>query len=663
MIYLKTILRVTMMADQSDNKPTTLSPDVIMHRNQQVLENSDFYKKADPSKKIQIQTYFYNKYVTSVNKQLGTNVELKDYLKQRAIKYKTGNATPIAEQAGTVEKMATGFAHGAAQQVHAVADAVVPLWTGDHTARTHKLDKLYDNDNVRVTSTFQDGLKDTILKGAGETASQVPLFMATDGMVKGLGLDNLLGAVGGVEKLASSAIKNGAQGYLIGKATKEDPKSTALSFAIGGPAFEYLGKLFVWGGGKLVSQVMDHAEAQVGKKAPEAVTSIIATAMAGSEKQKISAAAIAAINEITGGKFSTMTQSAKAQALKTLAAKSPEMAEQAAIIDRVATAYHAAKELQAQRQAVPAMNDVLGSIEKMDGSPTHVTIADQAAEAEKTKSLVNHPGSLVDAEAEQEGRHFESEHPDKKVGRAKAVKLIKEHLERTKDQGQTAERVQWRKRLDDLEGLKSTRTEGQSQRVKVKPGAASIGSLEFETNMSRRVDTQLDKLGLGKDKVVFEDRGHKLLFYLNALTTDNRILGPSKARNMEFRALMEHLHQRYPSEPLSELLKMSDAVWTKLENLTKAGLVKEGEPTRFFRQSHLKPGESPFAHEVDLLQQAAKADDLDAKLKAAFKSTKAAEHQDIHKKVLNELFPGKNYNELTNEELGKVNQEAAKRSK
>ena len=183
--------------------------------------------------------------------------------------------------------------------------------------------------------------------------------------------------------------------------------------------------------------------------------------------------------------------------------------------------------------------------------------------------------------------------------------------------------------------------------------------------MTKRIDAQLDKLGLGKDKVIFEDRGHKMLFYLNLLSTESRTLGPSKERNEEMQALIMHLKDRYSDKPLSELLKMSDAVWQKLDNLTKAGIMKEGEPTRFFRQSHLLPGESPFAHDVDLLQKASKneEEDMDAKLKAAFKKTKSATHDDLHKQALNKLYPGKNYPDLTNAELSKVNELAATMSK
>ncbi len=144
------------------------------------------------------------------------------------------------------------------------------------------------------------------------------------------------------------------------------------------------------------------------------------------------------------------------------------------------------------------------------------------------------------------------------------------------------------------------------------PGAASTNSYEFEDNLSKQIDNRLSKMGLGKDKYAWEDRGHKLLFALNILMTDNRVLGASKERNKLFDFTLKHLQQRYPEMTTPQLIEMSDNVWSKIENLHKVGLFKDEGGNRIFRQSEFRPGQSPFSHEVELLQDAAKKDQIES---------------------------------------------------
>src|SRR5262249_19723945 len=136
-----------------------------------------------------------------------------------------------------------------------------------------------------------------------------------------------------------------------------------------------------------------------------------------------------------------------------------------------------------------------------------------------------------------------------------------------------------------------------SLKAKQVPGAASSSSLEFSDNFTKHVDTRLDALGLGPDKFQFESRGHKLLFYLNVLASETKMHGQSTDRVQEASLLMHQLNQEFPNKKLQDLLVMSDQLWKKIGDLEKAGHVKPGVPTRIWRQTHLGPGESPFAHE------------------------------------------------------------------
>jgi len=115
---------------------------------------------------------------------------------------------------------------------------------------------------------------------------------------------------------------------------------------------------------------------------------------------------------------------------------------------------------------------------------------------------------------------------------------------------------------------------------------------------------------------------HKLLFYLNLLLTDQKSLGPSKERNKQFQFLLQHLNDRFKDATLPDLIKMSDNLWTHIEQLTKAGIMEEGKPTRIFRQTELRPGESPFGHQVKLLREAQTKEINDRMDADAFKKLK-----------------------------------------
>ena len=663
-----------------DTNSSTLPPNVLMYRNRKVLEDSDLYKGAAPDKKIAYQTWFFNKYVKPAWQAQKYEGTIYDYLKERGTVLKTGQAPPVttSETVGRdLQKFASGTAHTLITQVKTLdevaheakeqfkqtkaaiglgasllklnpntANFVVPsLFNDAHLAvdtraakRSEALDQLYKADEWNMNSIYQNTTKDKLLRSGGEFTGLVPTFVATDGILGGLGVDELLGvkALKGVKGLGAKAIYNGAQGYLVGTTLtsdpKEDPNKDAIGFAAGtvlfDPAMLYLGKMFGWGGGKLINGVASYVGKKVEAKAPEATVSIVTSTLAGTQKQKISAATIHALNDLTNGGFVKAPLAMQKVALDKLSKAAPELAEQIGFIDKSVTAFEAAQNTIKQRQLIPEFDNILKELEAIDKTPTHISIATSVEDKERIQALYKSRDKWVQEVFKERGT------PDPLASASATEK----------------------------ENISKVITERRSTQRPTVPGAASLTSLEFEQNLSHRVDTQLAKLGIGKDKYVFEDRKHKFLFYLNALMSENQKLGASKERNKEFQFLLGKLQEMYPGDEgrLPNLLTMSDAIWTKIENLHKAGIAKEGSPTRIWRQTELRPGESPFSHEVDLLQQAAKYDDAIAQSERLAEAVKRSSQGDTnyHRVALEKLFPGKTMADLDSKQFSQLNQEA-----
>lgn len=641
---------------------TTLPPAMIMQRNLKVMEGSDLYKKATAQDRIKYQAAFYKRYVIPAQRAAKYKGSFREWLQDRGT-YWQGQVDPksqdkplgglvpgvnkeskekldafasglaktgltIAQQAEearryTVQKfqnISKEFSLGTAMLNAEIAPHMGPIIMNPHykevrqSGTAKEINQLLKDDEWFGVHGYKQTTANKLMRGGGELAGDLPLFFATDGIM-GLTVEGITDTtkaaqvasrlpMSGLKQVGAKAIGNAAQGYLIGAAEGKDPNKEAAAFGIGGgllhlagwqvteglisPAAKYLGKIFGYGGGKLLNELATHGEANVLAKAPEATSSSVATSLAGSQKQKINAALVMSLNDLTGGNFSKAPTEAKKEALAKLAVAAPEFAQQIAFIEKNIIGIEAAKNLVAQRAAVPEFNDVLTKLEKASGQATHETVAD-AAHKETSAQMMRRSS-------------------DKWV-----QEVFKDEIT---------------KRLINEDIAK--RTGIQRRSTDVVPGAASTKSLEFGENLSKHIDDKLAKIGLGKDKLQFETRKDKLLFFLNILTAENRIpgLGPTKERQQVFHALLNKLQEEFPGEQgrLPNLLAASDKVWTDIENLTKAGKVNEAGVLRYWRQ-HSRPGESPFAHEVQLLQEAAKADS-DAELRSKTVSQVSPEEED-----------------------------------
>jgi len=638
-----------------------------------MLEGSDMYKDADPKKKVALETLFFNRYV----KPRSPSMDLKEWLNGRGTVFQMQQkpdsdfskyyldtshkvALSVAEGVTDVAKAGRDMYDSARQKFQnlkeqsglgvALLNAELRphmgpiIMTPEHYEVSHsnpnvpvlsqlsgmKLDELYKASKYAGENYYQDTMKDKALHITGKVVAQTPVFMATDGILdEGLGLDSLLNIkeATGIKGLASRSVYNGAKGYLIGKATGDDPEASALGFIGFGEAARLFGKMFVWGGGKLISSVLADTGVKAAGGAAETAVSPFSVAMGGSPKQKMTASVYKAAMEMTQGNFGKLSKDAQVEVLNKLASKSPELAQNIGLLDKTATGVVSAQDLVRQREALPEFNKLLTSLEKISGDATHQTIADSVARKEANQAIVNNPAQWAAKQLEGESR-----------------------VESITRQGQP-----------------------KAGSGTVAPGAARAKSLEFESNMTKRIDEQLTKVKLGPDKIQFEDRRHKFLFYLNVLMTEQKQLGPSKARNREFDHLVKHLQTMFPGDEgrLPNLIKASDKVWGDIENASKAGIKNDNEVFRYWRQ-HSLPGQSPFAHEQELLKKAQAADELakqtdklvsqrpveeeerlakeqTEKLKKETERTSSTHKQDL-KGAVEKLFPGKKFEDLSAEQ-------------
>ena len=581
---------------------TTLPPAMIMQRHLRTMENSDLYKDASAKDRIRYQAAFYKKYVVPAQKAANYKGSFQEWINDRGT-YWQYKANPDKAQG-------SGFI----PETIKTAPGIISAGVADTTLRTHKeilarardaqekfinVSKdlslgsamlnatiaphmgpiIMDPEYIKVRESkheqkiddyinasenfgvngFKHTLTNKLLYEGGKLGAQAPAFMVSGGLlgdvVKLPEILNLEKATG-VTKLASRSIYNAAQGYLVGGVSGENPIKSAIGFGVGtiifSPVETLFGKVWGWGGGKLTTALMDAAIKSHAEDAAESKVSSVATSLAGSQKQKINAAVIAGLNELSGGNFYKAPDAAKKIALSKLAAKAPQFADQISFIDKTIVGVDAARNLVRQREAVPELNNVLSQLEKISKQPTHESVADAVQKKTEFEDFVKSPEKAID-------KLYDREMLDPDTGRL------------------------------------------------VAPGAAKAKSLEFGDNLTKHVDSQLAKVGLGKDRIQFESRGHKFLFYLNTLMSDQQRLGASKERNLEFNALLNKLHEEFPKSTLPELIKKSDKIWSDVEQASKAGLMKEGEVFRYWR-NHSSPGESPLAHEVQLLQKAQQAD-------------------------------------------------------
>lgn len=574
---------------------TPLDSRVKMQRNIQKLESSDFYKGLSPAKKVQVQTKFYNQFVKPAFKS--GDSDLKTWLKGRAGKDTRINvegkvkdvlnysAKDDAEKVvGAVGSGTMGLLKTPLSFAEKATNLLTPNVAGKKEASdlTKKfIEDTYHKDDVWMEQHYDNSIKDSVLKEGGKMIGQIPAFETGGGILKGLGLTDLLvsgeaaKAMGPLARVGGKIVNSAVDGYLFGKMTGDDPLKSSAGFGafgaaggFGGELFsgvqKFVGRMLGVGGEKLVSEMAASTLEAVKSKAAETEVAPIVAGLAGSQKQKIHASTIQALNELTGGDFVRASDIAKMSAITKLEKIAPDMAGELGFINQNIVEAKAAAVTLKQRAMVPEFNQVLSDLEKIDGTPTPKAVAQSVADKAEKRQLVkvNSKNKLV-------------------------AGLDKEQL------------------LDILSyNDPSTRGVKPSQVTKTVPGAASSSSYEFEDNLSKRIGQGLDKLGLGKDKLVWEDRGHKLLFYLNLLLGDQKQLGASKERNKQFQFLMQHLNDRYKDATLPDLVKMSDNLWTHIEQLTKAGITEEGKPTRIFRQTEIRPGESPFGHQVKLLRDA-----------------------------------------------------------
>jgi hypothetical protein len=565
------------MANQTQVDNTTdssnLRSDVLMHRNIKKLEESDIYKNAPGPKQMAMQKDFYKQFVIPYNKEFKENITFFDWAKGRKKPATGGESTSTLEKigggiTGGVTSLIAAPYHGiqkldqeyqqAAKTVSGVSDyiqgrgfvnPVLPRTDvlPETRVRSEKLDALIKSEQEYGERHYDNNLKDTALRTGGEIVGQLPAFELTGGILSKTGLDVLINPElwsksPVIARMGGRLLYNAMQGYLVGKMTDDDPVKTAGGFAIGSEIFrpveKVVGKVLGLGGQTLVSQLVDHGKKAVENGDVSTKVAPITVALAGSEKQKITAGTVRLLNEMVGGNWAKATMGQKKEALGKLGKIAPEIGGQLAAVNKSLVEAEATISTTRQRKVVPEFNDILTKLEQIDKTPTAKSVADSVSEKATARQMVKTPGQI-------------------------------------------------------------------------KVGAASRDSLEFESAYTKTVDLQLAKLGLGKDKIVFEDRGHKLLFYLNALLTENRALGPTKERNKMFNLLTRHLNDRFPDKSLSDLMKMSDKVWSDMENLTKAEHMSDTSgPVRYFRQHTLDASASPFSHEVKLLEEAHAKDQI-----------------------------------------------------
>jgi hypothetical protein len=635
---------------------STLPKSVIMQRQLNVMENSPIFHQANADLRLRLQMAFWKQYVEPLGRLDAHPVSLQDWLKARGQKWLETHPNPKV-QTSDISKLGLAGAHTLITQAAGITDiaseaathsqwdnikkdwfnlknqigaasAMMEASMAPHMgpilintphqdlAEVHynpnipgmgmNMDELYNTSKYAQHNYYRNTLHDQLLlKGGGQLVGAIPSFYAMGeaeelaGGLRAVDSEKLLsqtpeevsalrkvyaaekvfgrfGVVAG--DVAKSSIHEAAKGYLLGSLEREGhPTREAINFALGNAVFgggsKLLGKLYIWGDQKVTSEMLDKAVEEYQAKWPTAHSTPVAVAMAGTPGQKITRGLMEAINKETNGAFWNAPLAAKQTTLKALARKFPDLATNAGWLDEHLTELQAMHEMAQWRELMPEVDEKLKQLEKLDGNtPTSKTIAKQVAEQERADHLKNAPpGTLAKATAEQ-----------KQSENQRIVNyILKTDAERAK--------------------IKAGGTTGV-------PGAASAGSLEFSDNFTKHIDKRLDDLGLGKNKYVWESRGHKLLFYLNVLASETKAKGPSTERSQEAQLLMHQLMQEFPGKNLKELLAMSDTLWTKIGNLEKGGFVKPGVPTRIWRQTHLGPGESPFAHEVDLLQKAAKVE-------------------------------------------------------
>lgn len=577
--------------DSGSPSESELRPDVAMHRAINNVEKSDKYKNANPKQKIAMQKWLFQSYVLPARGTTdAANLNLKDYIKDRFTRG-TKNDTLLADNTTTADKKIKAVQHG----VNTMASAVYAMYqkgndTFNETVASAKNSTSYLNTlraggiqgptsigdsgkpkpthNAMIEKYFQDdknwmesrykNTPDKIIKEAGTFIGQGPVFDLASGITEGIGLRAILndgvGALAGrggkIARAASAMLTHASEGYLIGLGTHDDPMASAAGFGIGGPILEALGG---------------------------SATKFVGKMMGVGGVKLVSQAAEHGVNAVESNNY---------------AATAP-----AAIVKMVGT-----PEQKVTAATVKMLNDMIGgswidaSIEEQDAAL--VKLGKAVPEIRDQLSVIN--PQLFEMHVGKETEEWR-----KSVPQAHDVLTKMEQLSGSSTAKAVTENIVALTRAENIRANPSAFAEAV-----VKPGAASRDSLEFETNFSRNVDVQLGKLGIGKDKIVFEDRGHKELFYLNALLSQAKQKGKlGKEADRQFSFLLGHLNERFKDVPLSDLVKMSDAVWNKVEMLSKAGYMKEGQPVRIFRQSEFKPGESPFGHEVWLAREAAKADE------------------------------------------------------
>jgi len=81
----------------------------------------------------------------------------------------------------------------------------------------------------------------------------------------------------------------------------------------------------------------------------------------------------------------------------------------------------------------------------------------------------------------------------------------------------------------------------------------------------------------------------------------NQRFGPSPFRDKLFTIANDHLNNLLPNTNLSQRIEMSNNIFKKLQMMKDTGLWKEGNKVRFWRQSFLETGKSPYQHDAELI--------------------------------------------------------------
>lgn len=520
----------------------------------QGVEASPDFKGLNTRQKVVAYKHVYDKYVTPLAKKQGVSLSLEDWITSRV-----KNEPPLSALTSNKEKFLHSMVAGASGTIYGAERILYGQETPENKAGIARLKEekeqqgnLYKN---YAAAHFADTLKDKSVSAAGDIAGTLPSFELAEGLAGPFKLSEIVGDIASsaakapIVKFASNLIHDATNGYLVGKLQGADSQAgTFASLGLAGRGISKAGKAFMsrlisTGGTNMVAEVINQTEEAIKDKSPEIRSFAEMVHQAGSQKQKLSAAAYKLINEhVPSGKYyQDLSREMREGVIKEIAKISPDAAKEAVVWNRKLVEISDHSQIQAHRKLSPAFNDLMSKAESISGEPAAKTIV------------------------EAKGQEIKQSETVKKLIKASTARMEK----------------------------------ASKAPLSASVGAAKADSPEFESGMTKRIDAELKLHGLGD--IEWEDRGHKFLAFMNVMIKQNELHGPSQLRDKLFTLANDHLNNLLPNTTLSQRMEMSDNLFKKLQMMKETGIWKEGQKTRFWRQSFLETGKSPFRHDAELI--------------------------------------------------------------